>query len=168
MAQIPHSVLQQVYMYSIQKQNIQSSFLGPPLLGGGGGWLPCPFVYRVPFGFGKGEKAPVVPGVPGKLVTPGDGTPYGDVDRAGGDLIPVAGVGGSGRYAGLGLPELDPVGACVEDKGKNAGLGLPGLDPVGIPASPSPTIPLPAVGTPEAGGGGAFPNRCGVYGVCGV
>ena len=35
MAQIPHSVLQQVYMYSIQKQNIQSSFLGPPLLGGG-------------------------------------------------------------------------------------------------------------------------------------
>jgi hypothetical protein len=63
---------------------------------------------------------------------------------------------------------LDPVGACVEGNGKNAGLGLPGLDPVGIPASPSPIIPLPGVGAPEAGGGGTFPNRCGVYGVCGV
>lgn len=36
-----------------------------------------------------------------------------------------------------------------------------------MPASPSPTIPLPGVGGPEEGGG-ALPNKCGVYGVCGV
>ena len=141
-------------VYNIQNQ---SSFLGPPLLGRG--WPPWPF----PFRFGKGP----APGVPGKLATPPSTTldPYGDTDRAGGDRIPVAGVDGNGRYAGLGLPWLDPAGACAGNGKYAAGLGLPGFDPVGIPASPRPTIPpLPGVGS----GGGALPIRCGVYGVCGV
>ena len=68
--------------------------------------------------------------------------------RSCGDLDPIAGVGGRGR---------------------NAGLGLPGLDLLGSPVSPRPIAALPGVSGPECGGGGTLlPNRCGVYGVCGV